>query len=117
METVSDILFAVGVFAVFLSWLVVIGMCFESKGRLITRRRKKWSLCLEALFCSLGGLVVVPAVFFAVSAFQELGLWHGFELGSLIFCLAFVLWFYASGRIGLWESWRHIFSQHPNERM
>ena len=64
METVSNILFAVGVFAVFLSWLVVIGMGFESKGRITTwPRRKKWSLCLEALFCSLGGLVVIPAVF------------------------------------------------------
>ena len=114
------------IFVVFVSWLAVLKLGFSSKslGIRTTRPRRKqvesqigqmrnsgaWSLRLEALFCSLGGLVAVPAVA-GTYYFLTTGEVWGLVGGIIVGVVAFTPWFFAAGRLGLWHIWRDVFSQ------
>jgi len=68
----------------------------------------KPKLCLEALWWSLGGLHLIPAVFVTWLAFLN-GV--GTIAGSIALWILFGFWFILAARLGLVETWRDIFSK------
>lgn len=97
-------------------WGVVVARGFSrNKGR-ITRRRKKWVLFPVAVFYSLGGLVVVPALVGAYYVLTTGDALNGLP-GIILGVAAFGVWFPAARRVGLWEIWRDIFSQYSDKNL